>query len=185
MAMYLIDTNVMLAASAVYNVLSNLANDAEPKEADLRELVYLWLRDFEIADHFIVLDEEFLIDDEYKRNMPFNSNMHEQEYGFQVLQSKHDRGLVKYVSVEVLAGNGERIAILSEELKAIVTDREDRKWVAVAESAQILLMATCPIAYGAESDWYRIEDDLIPHGIVFHRLLPDEWYEEKMARDKA
>lgn len=185
MTMYLVDTNVMLAASGYHDLLSNLVHDAEPKEAYLRERVYLWLRDFEIADHIIVIDEEFMIRDEYERNMPFNTNMQEQEYGLQVLQSKHDRGLVEYVPVEVHEANGERIAILSDPLTVIVTDREDRKWVAAAQSAQILLEETCPIVYGAESDWYMIETDLTPHKITFCRLLSDEWYEEKMGRHQA
>lgn len=185
MAMYLIDTNVMLAASAVYSVLSNLTDDAEPKEAELRELVYDWLCGFDRDDHIIVMDEEFLIRDEYERNMSFNTNMQEQEYGFQVLQSKQDRGLVEYVPIDVCEANGERIAILSDDLTIIVKDSADRKWVAAAQSVQLLLSATCPISYGAESDWYKIEGNLILHGIVFHRLLPDEWYEAKIARDEA
>jgi len=117
--------------------------------------------------------------------MHFNSSMHDQEYGLQVLQSKYDRGLVQFVPVDVQEGNGERIAILPNILTAIVTDREDRKWVAAAQSAQILLVASCPIVYGAESDWYKIEYDLIPHEIVFNRLLPDEWYEKRLNRHGA
>lgn len=177
MGMYLVDTNVMLAASAVFNLLSNLASEAEPEDADLRELVYKWLRNFEIDEQVIVLDEERLIRDEYERNMRFNRRMQDQEYGLQVLQSKLDRGLVEYVPVDAIEENGEKIAILSDELTAIVTDREDRKWVAAATSALDLLFSQSPIVYAAESDWYRIEDDLAPHNIIFERLLPIEWYE--------
>ena len=43
MAMFLIDTNVMLAASAI-SELSNVATRAMPREIELRESVYEWLR---------------------------------------------------------------------------------------------------------------------------------------------
>lgn len=178
MGMYLVDTNVMLAASAVFDLLSNLASEAEPEDADLRELVYKWLRNFEMEEQVIVLDEERLIRDEYERNMRFNRRMQDQEYGLQVLQAKLDRGLVEYVPVDAIEGNGEKIAILSDELTAIVTDREDRKWVAAARSAFLLFTSHSPIVYAAESDWYGIETDLAPHNIVFERLLPIEWYED-------
>lgn len=177
MATYLVDTNVMLAASAVHNLLSNLAVEAMPRELELRQLVYDWLCEFDVSDHVILMDEEFLIRDEYERNMPFNREMRDQEYGLQVLQYKLDRGLVEYVPVEVLEANGERIAILTDELTSIVTDREDRKWVAAAHSAKNYFDVTSPIVYGAESDWYAIENDLLPHGITLHRLLPITWYE--------
>ena len=178
MATYLIDTNVMLAGSAVHDFLSRLAVEAMPREAELRQRVYNWLKDFDMSEHVILMDEENLIRDEYERNMPFNKGMQAQEYGLQVLQYKQDRNLVEYVPVDVLDANGERIAILSDDLTAIVKDREDRKWVASAQSANILFDSKAPIVYGAESDWYKIEGALQPHGIVFHRLLPEEWYEQ-------
>lgn len=176
MAAYLIDTNVMLAASAKYDPLSRLSTEAEPQEDELRSLVFNWLYRFEKSEDSIVLDEEMLIRDEYERNMPFNCYMQAQEYGLQVLQLKHDQGMVEYVPLDILVGNGERIAFLPTELSTIVTDREDRKWVAASKSAFTLLEMTCPIVYGAESDWYHIEKALIPHGIIFCRLLPDDWY---------
>ncbi len=178
MATYLVDTNVMLAGCAVHDLLSRLAVEAMPREVELRQLVYHWLQDFDLSEDVIVMDEENLIRDEYERNMHFNKGMQAQEYGLQVLQYKLDRNLIEYVPVDVLDANGERIAILSDDLTAIVTDREDRKWVASAQSVNILFEISAPIVYGAESDWYKIEGALQPHGIVFHRLLPEEWYEQ-------
>ena len=34
-----------------------------------------------------------------------------------------------------------------------------------------------PIVYGAESDWFHIQNDLTALDILFHRLLPNEWYQ--------
>ena len=62
MAMFLVDTNVMLAASAI-SELSNAAARAMPREIELRELVYDWLMNFDLSDDHLVLDEAGLVVD--------------------------------------------------------------------------------------------------------------------------
>ena len=176
--MYLVDTNVMLAASAV-SELSNLAVRAMPQEIELREIIYEWLAEFDQSDRRIVLDEEGLVRDEYERNMPFN--LREQEYGMQVLQYKLDRNLADYVPIDSLEANGEHIAVLDPAHEAVVTDREDRKWVACALAAQILFDQVPPIVYGAETDWFIAEAQLRGIGLSFQRLLPDDWYTSKVG----
>lgn len=178
MAMYLIDTNAMLAASAV-GELSNLAQRAMPREIELRELIFDWLAEFEASDDQMLLDEEGLVRAEYQRNMPFN--MHEQEYGMQVLQNKIDRSLAEYVPIETFEGNGEHIAVLAPEHEVLVGDREDRKWVACALAARHYLEVSPPIVYGAETDWFVAEQALRAIGVEFLRLLPDEWYQQRVA----
>lgn len=176
--MFLIDTNVMLAASAVHE-LSNVVTRAMPREIELRELVYAWLADFDQSDGRIVLDEEGLIRDEYDRNMPFNHQ--EQEYGQRVLQNKIDRLQVEYVPIDTLEANGENIAVLDPGHEPLVPDREDRKWVASALAAQVLFDAVPPIVYGAETDWFIAEAQLCRIGLCFKRLLPDDWYRSRIG----
>jgi len=178
--MYLVDTNVMLAASAVHE-LSNLRLRAMPREIEYREMVYEWLADFEQSDRRIVLDEAGLVRDEYERNMPYN--MHEQEYGLRVLQSKIDRNLAEHVPIDSLEANGEHIAVLEPAHELLVKDREDRKWVACALAAKILFEQVPPIVYGAETDWYLAEEDLKGIGLGFQRLLPDAWYQARTATE--
>ena len=60
MAMYLVDTNVMLAASAIHE-LSLVAARAMPREIELREVVYEWLYQFDLSPDHLVLDEEGLV----------------------------------------------------------------------------------------------------------------------------
>lgn len=172
--MYLIDTNVMLAASALTD-LSAVAGKAMPLEIELREMAFNWIEAFERSDQKIVLDEEGLIRDEYDGNLPFN--FREQEYAMQVLQSKLDRGQVEYVPVVVDEGGGDRVAVLSASHEALVPDRADRKWVACALATQILFDRAAPIVYAAERDWYIAEAALRDIGIDFVRLLPDSWYQ--------
>ena len=178
--MYLVDTNVMLAASAV-SELSNQAMRAMPQEIELREMIFEWLADFDQSDRRIVLDEEGLVRDEYERNMPFN--LREQEYGMQVLQSKLDRNLADYVPIDSLEANGEHIALLDPAHEALVEDREDRKWVACALAAQILFDQVPPIVYGAETDWFMAEDELKGIGLCFQKLLPDGWYTARVPAE--
>lgn len=176
--MVLVDTNVMMAASAVRE-LSNLATLAMPQEIELREQVFEWLADFDQSDRHIVLDEVGLVRDEYERNMPYN--WREQEYGMQVLQSKLDRNQAVYVPIDSVEGNGEHIAVLEPAHEALVTDREDRKWVACALAAQTLFNEVPPIVYGAETDWFLAEAQLKAIGLCFQRLLPDTWYVAKVG----
>lgn len=176
--MVLIDTNVMMAASAVRE-LSNVAVRAMPREVELRERVFEWLSAFDQSDSRLVLDDVGLIQDEYDRNLPYN--WQEQEYGLQVLQSKIDRTQVEFVPIDTLKANGEHIAVLKPQHEALVTDREDRKWVACALAADVLHGVVPPIVYGAESDWYAAEAQLQEIGLCFVRLLPDEWYQAKLA----
>lgn len=180
MAMFLVDTNVMLAASAI-SELSNVAARAMPREIELRELVYEWLVSFEQSDDSIVLDDVGLVRDEYERNMPHN--WREQEYGMRVLQNKIDRMLVHDVPIDSLEANGEHIAVLESAHEAFVTDREDRKWVACALAAQILFEQAPPIVYGAETDWFIAEKQLMGIGICFQRLLPDDWYTSRVGAE--
>jgi hypothetical protein len=177
--MLLIDTNVMMAASAVRE-LSNVAMRAMPREVELREQVFEWLAAFDQSDNRIVLDDVGLIRDEYEGNLPHN--WREQEYGMQVLQSKIDRSQVEIVPIDSLQANGEHIAMLEPQHEKLVTDRADRKWVACALAAYVLHGVVPPIVYGAESDWYVAEEPLREIGLCFVRLLPDNWYQKKLAR---
>jgi hypothetical protein len=179
MAMFLIDTNVMLAASAI-SELSNVATRAMPREIELREMVYEWLVAFDESDDHLVLDEVGLVLAEYERNMRYN--WREQEYGMRVLQSKIDRMQVDQVPIDAVEGNGEHIAVLDPSHERIVTDREDRKWVACALAALILLDESTPIVYGAETDWHLAKAQLEAIGICFRPLLPDHWYHAKVGQ---
>ena len=178
MERYLIDTNVMLAASAIEG-LSGVADRAMPREIELREVVYAWLAEFDLSESRIVLDEDGLVRDEYERNMPFNWRA--QEYGMLVLQNKLDRCLVDYIPIESIKANGEHIAVLERDHEALVPDREDRKWVACALVAKRLFGQTPPIVYGAETDWYIAEEKLVAIGLCFLRLLPETWYKARVS----
>ncbi|HYP82805.1 hypothetical protein [Variovorax sp.] len=166
----------MLAASAISD-LSNVAARAMPNEIELRELVYEWLMQFDLSNDHIVLDDVGLVRAEYERNMPYN--WREQEYGMRVLQNKIDHMQVDHVPIDTFEGNGEHIAVLEAVHEAIVTDREDRKWIACALAALILFDESPPIVYGAETDWHVARAQLEALGVCFQPLLPADWYRVK------
>lgn len=147
-----------------------------PLELDLRERLFVWLQDFADSSDVLLLDEEGVIQAEYDRNMTWSHP--EQEFGIQAIQQKHDRSLVRYVTIEIKDGDGERIAVLEPDHASIVTDREDRKWVACALASPILHGEDAPIYYGAESDWWVIREKLEAIGITVRHLLPESWYSE-------
>lgn len=175
--MFLIDTNVMLAASAIHE-FSLVAERAMPEEIELREMVFEWLAEFDESDQKMLMDEEGLVREEYERNLPYNHR--EQEYGMQVLQNKLDHGLVEYVSIDTLDANGEHIAVLDLKHEPLVPDREDRKWVACALASIDLLACSPPIVYGAETDWFMAAKALNAIGVQFVSLLPDSWYQQRI-----
>lgn len=173
--MFLIDNNVMMGASAFVED-SQLFGYAEPPDPALREAIYRWLRDFDLAEDRMILDEDGLIRAEYENNMPYNQRSFDQEYGMRVLQSKIDRQQVEFVPIETEMDGGGRVGKFPARLAGVVLDRSDRKWIAAAEAAYILFEAMPTITYAAETDWYVIEAQLQAHGFLLHRLLPEAWY---------
>jgi hypothetical protein len=53
--------------------------------------------------------------------------------------------------------------------------------VACAIAVQQLYEIQAPIVDGTETDWFVAEEALKTIGVVFVRLLPDEWYRSRLA----
>jgi hypothetical protein len=175
----LIDTNVLLAASA-YEPSSKMAKDAMPLEIELREKVFKRLMDFEQSDDMLVLDMEGVIWEEYDRNLPRNTSSGQQEYAWMVILHKQTTSKVSHVTIDIHDGNGERVAKVNPPLDQLVSDREDRKWVAAAVSHKELHNEDAVIIYGAETDWFMIEDALRSNGVQLERVLPEDWYRSRV-----
>lgn len=176
--MYLIDNNVMMAASASLDG-SGLAGKAEPPDPWLRHRVHKWLSAFDRSSKKIILDEDGLIRDEYERQMKYNQTTFEQEYGMLVLQSKIDRQQIEYVPIETEVDGGDVLGKFPHFMADVTLDRSDRKWIAAAYATSTYLESMPKIAYAAETDWYVIEAQLQQHGFRLRRLLPISWYQER------
>ncbi|MHB8764695.1 MAG: hypothetical protein ACYDA8_10235 [Deferrisomatales bacterium] len=172
-ARYVVDTNVLIAASAV-EAGSPVARDATPREPALRQRVHDWLTTFEVAETRMVLDGAGKIYEEYGNKLGFN------DYGIQLVIHKMSTAAVDLV--EVLYdrdGHG----VLEPSLASVIHDRADRKLVAAALAANSLFGA-CAIANAGDTDWYDWHDALTAAGVAVEQLLP-EWSRQKWQAKRA
>lgn len=173
-ARYVIDTNVLIAASAAVAPCPE-AWDATPKEPEVRKQVWDWLVEFEQSVARLVLDFTGGIEGEYRRNLGFG------DFGLQVLQSKWDHCAVDLTEVDYDEhGDG----VLKAPLDAVIHDRQDRKMVAAALDAVDRYGETA-IANAGDIDWYDWEAALAAAGLDVEQIIP-EWsratYEAKKRR---
>lgn len=160
---YVVDTNVLIAASAI-DPNSPVAQDATPDDPALRSQVLAWLQEFETSSTRMVLDWENKIQDEYGNKLGFN------DYGRQVVIHKISTSKVDFVDV-LYDDDGH--GCLDESLALVIHDRADRKMIAAALEA-ITCYHECAIANAADTDWYDWQPALEAAGIFVEQLLP-EW----------
>jgi hypothetical protein len=165
---YVIDTNVLLDASAVNNPRLHVS----PDNRDLCEQAYAWLCRFATSDDVLVMDNQGRLEEEYEHKLEYN------DFGRQVVRQKWNRGQV--LAVDVLYDD-EGYAWLDEPLASAVHDHSDRKLVAAALEA--LKQGPCRIVNASDTDWYDWQDELGKNGIEVLQLLPewshDKWLEKK------
>jgi hypothetical protein len=166
---YVVDTNVLIAASAI-DANSEIANDATPSDPELRRKVWQWLYDFQLSASHLVLDGQGQIEVEYGNKLGFN------DYGRQVVQYKWDTCSVNQVHVEY-DENGH--GVLEEPLQTIIHDLADRKMVAAALDAKYL-HDNSTIAFAGDTDWHGWEEGLLEAGLELEPII-EEWSRTKFA----
>lgn len=171
---YVVDTNVLIAASAV-DAASPVVKDATPSDPALRMRVWAWLDQFSTSNSHLVLDGQGKIEKEYRNKLGFN------DFGRQVVIHKWSTNAVDQVNVSY-DENGD--GVLDEPLQTVVHDRADRKMVAAALGARFLY-GECAITFAGDSDWHGWENDLVAAGLELEPLIP-EWsrakYQEKLGK---
>lgn len=170
-----VDTNVLIVASAAH-ATSPFPEDETPiHEAQLREQALAWMEAFESdPQRHAVLDWDWYICTEYQNKLT------EQDYGWLALMRKRDKSEVVWVGIEV-DENGH--AVLPAVLAASVTDLADRKMVAsamaVGDDAR-----PCKLTNACDTDWLDCADALNMAGVETEHLLED-WLRKKWAEKKA
>ncbi|HMY00235.1 MAG TPA: hypothetical protein PLY05_06705 [Agitococcus sp.] len=167
-ARYVVDTNVLIAASAIQNAKL----DVTPDDPVLCQQVFEWLSQFEQADSYLVLDGEGKIHEEYEKKLGFN------DYGLQVLMLKYSQCQVDMVDVLY---DDDGYAFLEEPLASAIYDRSDRKIVAAALEG--LKLGECEIANASDADWYDWTEALEQQGLLVHQIIPD-WSKQKWQEKK-
>ena len=171
-----VDTNVLIVASAADDG-SPFRPEATPiEEAELRQQILNWLIEFEHdANRHAVLDLDWLICNEYCNKLT------DQDYGWLALMAKIDRNEVIWVKLNF---DGDGHAILPPDLTVAVTDLADRKIVA-AVIASWELVSSCRLTNACDTDWLDCAEALSDKGILVEHLIED-WLRKKwqMMRDK-
>lgn len=170
---YVIDTNVLIAASATAPD-SSVTQDATPDDPELRSDVLKWLTEFQHSNTHLVLDGTGKIWEEYQNKLGFN------DYGIQVIMHKWSTAAVDYVDV-TFDEHGH--AILEDNLAEIIHDLADRKMVAAVLDAQTSC-PPCVLANASDTDWYDWEKVLKENGIEVEQIIHD-WAHAKWLEKKA
>lgn len=172
---YVIDTNVLIAASAAMAMRSGKPllphhQEVTPQDAGQLEKVLDWLLAFAQSDSRLVLDNAGLINVEYHHKLDFY------DYGIQVVMLKLSRDQIDRVDVEYDAdGNG----IVPQPLDETVHDLADRKMVAAAIAA-LQLPGSSAIAFAGDTDWYDWEAALLQTGLTLEPII-ETWSRAKYA----
>ena len=160
----LVDTNVLIVASAADAGSPFRAEGTPVEDAALRQRVFDWLEAFEAdpARH-AVLDAGWQVCGEYGHKLS------EQDYGWLVMMHKIDHNEVVWVDVQPDADGN---AVLPPALASAVTDLADRKMVAAALAA-LELGSACQLTNASDTDWLDCQKALRAVGLEVENLLND------------
>lgn len=177
---YVIDTNVLIAASAADarrggKQLLPHHRQVTPLDEILQAQVLVWLEEFAASDSRLVLDSAGEINIEYHHKLDFY------DYGIQVVMQKLTREQVDRVKVGYdRDGNG----IVPQPLDELVHDLADRKMVAAALAA-LSLPGSSAVAFAGDTDWHDWEQGLEQTGLTLEPII-EKWsrskYKEKLDR---
>jgi len=171
-ARYVIDTNVLIAASSA-DPQHPKDIDATPPDPQLRRQIWAWLDRFQQSESRLVLDLAGGIYKEYNHKLGFN------DFGIQVVIHKWSTAAVDDVEVNYdMDGNGVLPAILSP----VIHDDADKKMVAAALAAQALYGEGC-IAFAGDTDWHDWETVLGQHLVLLEPII-EAWSRQKHAEKK-
>ena len=177
---HVIDTNVLLVASAAH-ATSPFAPDATPvQEAALRQKVLSWLIEFEASERQVVLDWTWVIMNEYK-GVGIRDQLTDQDYGLQVILQKFSTGQLFGFVLNWDAPDSAQIDHVA--LDPVVTDHADRKMVAGVLAAGGRA-GGCTLVNSCDTDWYDWQSALEGADVFVDQLIP-EWCHPKWEAKRA
>lgn len=154
---YIIDTNVLLLASAIDP--GSPFKDSDHVSEDHQQEVLNWLIEFrKDGQRKIVLDKSFKIWDEYHNKLTRG-----RDFGALVMADKLQSA--RFVEIEFDVYGHARVPAYLEKI-----DRSDRKFVAVALK-DLFEEGLSSIVNAADSDWRECEEELNRAGITVKHLI--------------
>ncbi len=170
-----VDTNVLIVASAADDGSPFRPGATPVEEEGLRQQVLEWLIAFEQdSERKVVLDWDWLICGEYQNKLT------EQDYGWLAMMAKQDRGEVLWVELET---DHDGHAVLSTDLADAVSDLADRKMVAAVLKARSQI-AVCKLTNACDTDWLDCAVSLAASNVEVEHLI-EEWLRHKWHSMKA
>lgn len=168
-ARYVVDTNVLVAASSA-DPSRPKDIDATPEDPAMRQIIWQWLTEFDESNSHLVLDEAGKIYDEYYgcKDLGFNS------FGIQVVMHKWSTAATDSVFV---AYDSDGHGMLPATLAPTIHDTADRKMVAAA------LESKAPVAFAGDTDWHDWETVLRQHGVTLEPII-ETWSRAKWKEKK-
>jgi len=169
---HVIDSNVLLVASAAH-ASSPFEPDATPvQEAMLRQTVLDWLIAFEAGDRQIVLDYDWIIVNEYK-GINRRDKLTEQDYGLLLVLQLTSTDRVSWFKIELEADGRTRLG--DAALDPVITDQADRKLVAgvLAVGGRT---GGCTLVNSCDTDWYDWQTPLEAADVFVEQLIHDWCY---------
>ena len=174
-----IDTNVLIVASAADSTSPFHPHATPVQEAQLRKKILDWLIAFESdAERHVVLDNNWYICKEYQNKLS------EQDYGWLAIMHKIDNNHVVWVGLEL---DDDGNAILPITLTPAITDLADRKMVAAVLAGKYQVQECC-LTNACDTDWLDCSDTLKAHQITVENIIHDWLYTkwtEKQSRKVA
>ena len=172
-ARYVVDTNVLIAASAA-DPTHPKDIDATPDDPTERQKVWQWLDVFQKSESRLVLDLVGEIYNEYTNKLGFN------DFGIQVVMHKWSTAAVDNVDVAYDEyGHG----ILQLPLLAVIHDDADKKMVAAALDSHREYGEGC-VAFAGDTDWHDWETDLLANNVLLEPII-EIWSRQKHAEKQA
>lgn len=172
---HVIDTNVLLVASAAHDA-SPFPADATPVEkAELRSEVLAWVMEFEQSQRRILLDFGWEIVGEYQNKLS------EQDYALQIVLQMTSTDRVMWFQLEREADGRTRIAHAG--LDPAINDLADRKMVA-AVLAGGCAAGGCNLVNACDTDWYDWQTEMEAADVYVHQLIHGWCHAKWLAKKK-
>jgi hypothetical protein len=172
-ARYVVDTNVLIAASAA-DPQHPKDIDATPTDPALRQQVWAWLDEFQQSESRLVLDLAGQIYEEYTHKLGFN------DFGIQVVMHKWSTAMVDDVPVDY---DDQGHGVLPDSLAGVIHDNADKKMVAAALASHTRHGEGC-VAFAGDTDWHDWELALGEHHVLLEPLI-ETWSRQKYAEKQA
>ena len=170
---YVVDTNVLIAASAA-DPTHPKDIDATPDDLAERQKVWQWLDVFQKSESRLVLDLAGEIYNEYTNKLGFN------DFGVQVVMHKWSTAAVDNVDV---AYDEHGHGVLQPPLLAVIRDNADKKMVAAALDSHRRYGEGC-VAFAGDTDWHDWEADLLANNVLLEPII-ENWSRQKHAEKQA